>query len=237
VLCGACVDQCYPRAVELVGREMSVAEAVTEIGRDRPFYEGSGGGITASGGEPLHQLEFVRSLLAACHTQGLHTALDTTACSSWAHLESVLPHTDLVLLDLKVMDADRHRAYTGVDNRLILENARALAAYMRGRAGQGEAGAGRPENQGIWVRVPVVPGITDGDDDLRGIARFVRNEMQGAVKAVELLGYHQLGGSKYQRLGVEPPLPYLQPPSREHLQRSAALVRAEVGPGPRVSAR
>jgi pyruvate formate lyase activating enzyme len=237
VLCGSCVDVCFAGALELVGRDMTISEAVTELERDRPFYERSGGGITASGGEPLYQLEFVRALLSTCQAQGLHTALDTSAFGKWENLESVLAHTDLVLLDLKLMDPGRHRQYTGVDNRPILDNARALAAHMRRRTEVESAPSGKPENQGVWVRVPVVPTINDSQDDIRDIARFVRDEMAGTVKAVELLGYHQLGGSKYQRLGRQPPLPDLQPPSREHLQQLAAVVREEVGEGVRVATR
>ena len=235
VLCGSCVEVCFAGALELVGREMTIPEAMAELDRDRLFYERSGGGITVSGGEPLYQLEFVRALLSACQAQGLHTALDTTAFGKWENLESVLAHTDLVLLDLKLMDPGRHRQYTGVDNRSILDNARALAAHMRRRPPT--AAGARPGNSGVWVRVPVVPTVNDSPDEIRDIARFVKDGMAGAVKAVELLGYHQLGGSKYQRLGRQPPLPDLQPPSREHLQQLAAVVREEVGKDVRVATR
>jgi pyruvate formate lyase activating enzyme len=234
VRCGRCAEVCFPKALELVGRELTVDEAFAELEPDRPFYQRSGGGITVSGGEPLYQAQFVRDLLAQCRREGLHTALDTTGFGPWESLASVLAHTDLVLLDLKHMDPVQHAEYTGVDNRQILENARALAEWARERELPAGADAAR---YGVWVRVPVVPAINDSQDQMRAMARFAREEMAGAVKAVELLGYHQLGGSKYQRLGRPMPMPELRPPTRDHLRRLTELVRAELGPGVRVTAR
>lgn len=227
LLCGSCVDVCFARALELVGENISVARVLEEVGRDRAFYANSGGGVTVSGGEPLFQHRFTRNLLAGCQREGLHTALDTTAYSRWDILERVLEHTDLVLLDLKLMDAEKHRENTGVDNGLILENARRLAAFMAGRS-EGSNGAGR-ESAGVWVRVPVIPSINDDEGNMRATARFVREEMAGAVRAVELLGYHQLGGAKSKRLGKEPTLAELKAPARERLSALAELWRGELG--------
>lgn len=232
--CGRCAEVCYARALELVGRTIAVAEAVAELERDRAFYDNSGGGITVSGGEPLYQARFTEHLLAACQERGLHTALDTAAYAKWETLAAVLAHVDLVLLDLKVMDGDKHRQYTGVDNALILDNARRLARLMAARE---KAGKGS-ERIGVWIRVPVIPGINDDDDNLCAAARLVREEMSGAVKVVELLGYHPLGKAKFKRLGRQPALGDLKPPSKEHLRDRAQRWREELkGTGIRVNAR
>ena len=228
---------CYAEALEMVGREMTAAEAYEEAARDRPFYSRTGGGVTVSGGEPLYQRAFTEELLRRCHDSGLHTALDTTAYGKWEALAAVLDHTDLVLLDLKHMDGERHQAYTGVDNASILENARRLAAAVVAR--EARAGSTYPHrNTGIWVRVPVIPTINDDEANLRATAQFVGREMAGAVKVVELLGYHQLGGSKFQRLGREAPLPGVEPPARERLEGLRQLVESELeGAGVEVRAR
>lgn len=228
--CGQCADACFAGALELVGREFTVEEAYAELERDRPFYEQSGGGITVSGGEPLAQHLFLQELLAVCKAGGLHTALDTTACTRWNILEAVLQYTDLVLLDLKVMDPARHREYTGMDNALILENAQAMAA---------SAFRDWPwEHTGIWVRVPVIPSLNDDEENLRATAAFVREQMGRAVRRVELLGYHQLGTAKLWRLRRESQLPGIKPPSKARLAELAGLFREELqGTGIRVEAR
>jgi len=234
LLCGSCVDICFPKALEMVGKKITVAGAFEELDRDRAFYENSGGGITASGGDPLYQHQFVKNLLAMCRDRGLHTALDTTAYSRWDILQSVLDHTDLVLLDLKLMDGEKHRQYAGVDNTLILENARKLAKLMASR----DPASGKPENIGVWIRTPVIPSINDDEENIRAIAGFVREQMPGVVKVVELLGYHQLGGAKFKRLGKEQPLPEIKPPARENLNSLAEMWREEFdGTGIKVNAR
>lgn len=235
--CGSCAEACYAEALEMVGREMTAVAAYEEAARDRPFYGRTGGGVTVSGGEPLYQRAFTAELLRRCHESGLHTALDTTAYGKWDALAAVLEHVDLVLLDLKHMDGARHQEHTGVDNASILENAKRLAAEVRERESGGE-GKYPSRNTGIWVRVPVIPTINDDEANLRATAQFVRDQLGGAVKAMELLGYHQLGGSKFQRLGREVPLPGVEPPAREHLERLRQLAEAELaGAGVEVRAR
>jgi pyruvate formate lyase activating enzyme len=204
--CGRCAKECYAEAIVLEGRDVAVEEVVAEVLRDRPFYENSGGGVTLSGGEPLVQAEFAAAILAACRASGVHTCLDTAAHVPWSAFETVLPHTDLVLLDLKLMDSERHRAATGAGNELILSNAHRLAA------------ARCP----IIVRVPIVAGWTDDETNLAAIADFLGNF--AALDHVDLLPYHRFGEAKYQRLGREYRLKGAAPPSREHLDRLARLV-------------
>jgi len=222
VRCGACVDACYPEALEMVGRAVTVAKVCREVSRDRAFFDNSGGGVTLSGGEPLFQSRFAHGLLRACHETGLHTALDTTAYGPWERLAALLPHVDLVLLDLKCMNDDVHRRYTGVSNSTILANARRLALEMTSRPIP--PGEGR-QRFGVWVRVPVIPGVNDDDANIAGTAQFVRDEMGEEVRAFELLAYHRLGQSKTEALGQGYALTGLDAPSREHMTRLASLVR------------
>ena len=140
---------------------------------------------------------------------------------------AAVAHADLVLLDLKHMDAEKHKRYTGVDNQMILANARQLARTMVAR---GRSGGRTPEREhtGMWIRIPVIPTINDDEANMRATARFVREELRGAVRAVELLGYHQLGGAKRQRLGQELSLQEIHPPTRAHLDELRALWEREL---------
>jgi pyruvate formate lyase activating enzyme len=187
-LCGRCAHACPAAALEMIGRTWSVDDLLAEILKDAVFYETSGGGVTFSGGEPMLQADFLAELLPRCRQAGLHVALDTCGAVPWRQYERVLPHLALVLLDLKLIDPERHRAATGVDNALILENARRLAAV------------GMP----LWVRTPVIPGYTDDASNIAGIAAFIASDLQ-TVERWDLLAYTNLGRPKYHRLD----LPYV----------------------------
>jgi pyruvate formate lyase activating enzyme len=178
---------------------MGVAEVMREIVADRSFYQSSGGGVTLSGGEPLAQPEFCGALLWAIKAEGLHAAIETAGNVAWSVLEAVLPHLDLVMMDIKHMDPEKHREATGVTNTLVIENATRLAA------------GGVP----LVFRTPVIPGFNDTEEALGAIARFVRTlivrrmsigtEGTGGTApiAYELLPHHPLAGDKYHSLGKE----------------------------------
>jgi pyruvate formate lyase activating enzyme len=205
--CGACVDACPAGARRLAGREASVGEVMDEVLRDRVFYEESGGGVTFSGGEPLAQPEFLGALLEACRAAGLHTAVDTCGFSPRERLLALAPLADLFLFDVKLVDDARHRDLTGLPAAPILENLRSLAAVRAD----------------VWIRVPVVPGHTDGEADLAATASLVAG-LPG-VRRVSLLPYHRTGAAKARRLGRAYPLDALAPPSPERLETLAALFR------------
>ena len=188
VRCGACSRICPSGALSLVGTVETAANLERTVLRDRTFYARSGGGLTLSGGEPLAQPAFAREILYRCHAQGIHTALDTTACAAWSTLAGLLPYTDLVLLDIKAFDPDRHRRLTGVSNEIILANAVALAE----------------SNVDLVVRVPIIPGQNDDEEDLRAVAHFLSG-LPG-LKRVELLPYNRMAQAKYSRLGLDYPL-------------------------------
>jgi pyruvate formate lyase activating enzyme len=189
------------------GREISVAEAVEELGKDEPFYRNSGGGITLSGGEPMYQHEFTTAVLAECGSRGLHTALDTSGQAAWSRYRETLPYVDLLLWDLKHPDSSRHRELTGVGNELILENLRKAADF----------------GVTIHLRIPVIPGVNDDDACVRRSADIVRGI--GTIRRVELLAYHRLGESKYRQLGMDYRLPDTETPPKEHMERLAEIIR------------
>ena len=187
-LCGACVSACPTGARQIVGREMTVSEVMAEVSRDGLFYDDSGGGVTFSGGEPLHQPRFLRALLEASRSAGFRTALDTCGYAASRVLSEVAPLTDLFLYDLKMIDDEKHRRYTGVSNQAILENLRIL----------NRAGAN------LWLRMPIIPGVNDSDSDVEAAARFVST--LGSVRQVHLLPYHAAGSHKYRSMGRDPAL-------------------------------
>ena len=186
-----------------LGRSMSVAEVIEEIEKDRLFYDQSGGGVTFSGGEPLLQPRFLRALLEECKKRELHTVLDTTGYAEKKIVKAVLPLTDLFLYDLKLIDETAHTRYTGVSNGPVLENLQFLAR----------------EGAKIIIRIPVIPGITDSDANLRGIADFISG-VEG-VREINLLPYNQFGDHKYRRLHLDNPMPETVPPSNDEMNRIA----------------
>lgn len=205
--CGDCAEVCVYNALEITGETMTTAQVMAKIARDVPFYDQSGGGVTFSGGEPLLQREFLLDLLRTCKDWDLHTIVDTCGHVPWAALESVLPYTDLFFYDLKMMDSARHQHYTGVPNETILANLRRLA----------EAGAE------VLVRVPLIPGINDDEENLRAAARFLASLPK--IWPVEILGYHDIAKAKYEALGMDYKLPDTRPPTEEALARSASCFR------------
>ena len=183
--CGTCVPTCYAEAREQVGTAMTVEDVVSEILKDRSFYEQSGGGVTFSGGEPLLHPTFLQHLLQRCHANQIHTAVETTGFCSEETLRSVMPDIDLFLYDLKIMDSDAHRRFTGVGNERILSNLMVLS-----RSGKN-----------IIVRIPIIPGINDHPANIQGIIDFLHEHT--TVSVVHLLPYHNLGHDKALRLGMD----------------------------------
>ena len=209
--CGLCAQACPWGAREVVGRVVSVEEVMSEVLKDRVFYEESGGGVTFSGGEPLIQGAFLRGLLEACKREGVSTALDTSGFAPWGEIEPLVPLVDVFLYDLKLMDDKRHRIYVGASNASVLDN---LARLSREVAGT---------KTSIVARLPLVPGINDGEENIRETGKFLRS---CGVSRADVLPYHDIGMDKYGRLGRAYRLAHLRPPDEESLRRTVSLLRS-----------
>lgn len=184
--CLGCVDECPSEAVKQWGESMSVDDCMALIKKDKGFYSRSGGGVTVSGGEPLMQSDFVLRLFKACKREGIHTCLESSFHVNWDRIESVMPYTDLFISDIKLMDSNKHKVYTGVGNHRILANIRRLV----------ESGGE------LILRIPIIPGINDDGANIRSSADFIQNELCGQIEELQLLSFMRLGEEKYQSLGL-----------------------------------
>ena len=197
--CFKCVQECFSGALVQIGKTYSTDEMLEEIERDFEYYRFGKGGVTFSGGEPLLQVEFLKSLLEACRQRGIHCAVDTAGNVSWNVLKQVIPLVDLFLYDIKAYDEAVHRRATGASNRRILENLTRLSETGRE----------------IWIRIPVIPGVNDTQAEITSIADFLA-PLPG-IRWVELLPFHTLGAEKYPSLDREYTAQGIKPPSQEKL--------------------
>lgn len=187
--CMACAGACPSKAIEALQTDWSVDQLFDAINRDRAFLV-NGGGVTISGGEPALQGPFVTKLLEHCHKEGLHTALDTCGAATSDVFSGLLPHCDLILFDLKLMDTKAHLKWTGQDNCQPLENLRAIA----GRIHSGT-------DLKLWIRTPLIPGATATTENIETIGRFLRDNLSGVVDRWELCAFNNLCADKYRWLG------------------------------------
>jgi len=204
--CGDCTDACYAEAREIIGRAVTVDDVMNEVMKDLAFYDESGGGVTFSGGEPLYQPRFLESLLTASHSLGIHTAVETTGFAAPDVLARISGLTDLFLYDLKLMDNDAHRRFTGVSNEPILENLRSLSA----------GGAS------VTVRIPLIPGINDSEENIHASCAFVSS--LNTVWDIHLLPFHRIGRDKYERLGKASTMPDIAPVRNESLKNITRII-------------
>lgn len=207
LLCGSCADVCLAEACEMAGREVTVSQVMAEIEKDTAFYDESFGGVTFSGGEPLAQPDFLFALLKACRDRWIHTVLDTSGYTTWQVLDRIRHHVDIFLFDLKLMDDEKHRMVTGVSNRTVLENLLALSA----------------DGHRIRIRIPVIPGITDDEDNVSAIGVFAA--ALPSMPQVDLLPYHVFAAAKYERLGKDYRLQDTRPPTADSMARLAELLQ------------
>ncbi|MBQ7371510.1 MAG: glycyl-radical enzyme activating protein [Blautia sp.] len=197
---------------KVMGRDVTVREMIAEVEKDRPYYYRSGGGMTLSGGECLCQPAFARDLLRAAKERGINTAIESMACVPWKNIDGVLPYLDTYLMDIKHMNGEKHKAFTGKSNELMLENARKVALSGQTR---------------LVIRVPVVPTFNDTVEEIQAIARFA-SSLPG-VQKIHLLPYHRLGQDKYYGLGRKYTLEEILPPTMEHMETLKKAVYAVCG--------
>lgn len=198
-VCGSCVEVCPTGALVVSGEVLRVEEVVDELKKDSVHYRRSDGGITLSGGEPLLQSEFCEELLKGCKTIGWHTAIETAMYVSEKAVRRVAPYVDLFLLDIKSMDSLTHREFTGVDNEIILKNAKLVDDLSKE----------------IVIRVPVIQGFNSDEKSIREIAEFSKTLKK--VKEVHLLPYHNYGENKYRAVGKEYRLKDAKTPDKEKM--------------------
>jgi pyruvate formate lyase activating enzyme len=161
---------------------MSVEDLLEEAKKDIVFYKHSGGGVTLSGGEPLLNPDFNKKLLRALKEEDISVGVDACGHVPWASIEEILPYIDFFLWDIKHMDSKKHRELTGVPNELILNNARSVSE----------------RNIPLYIRIPVIPGYNDSEDNIRATCEFVRG--LSSVVEVDLLPFHHLGKVRYESL-------------------------------------
>lgn len=207
VKCGTCAASCNADALRVLGRSMTVDEVLTEVKKDKIFYQHSGGGVNLSGGEPLMHIDFAEKLMRCLHADGIRVGVDTSGYAPWEHIERILPYTAFFLWDIKHMDPIVHKKLTGVSNELILANARAIAA----------------RDIPIYLRLPMITGYNDSEENIRQVCAFAQT--LPSLVEIDLIPLHHLGTARYQSLDRPYPLPEdLLSVSAEYMQHIRQIV-------------
>jgi pyruvate formate lyase activating enzyme len=196
--CFKCADACPSRALKRWGEFMTIPEMMKSITEDRSFYQRTGGGVTLNGGEVLVQWEIAGMLLEACKKAGINTCVESALNVPAEHMEAVWRYTDLVIADIKHMDTEKHREYTGAGNGQILKNLRRTAQL----------------GKKLVIRTPVVPGYNGCEENIRRTGAFIRDELHGHIIQYQLLPYRKMGTEKYESLGIPYPMVDYEPPER-----------------------
>ncbi len=197
---------------KVIGRDVTVAEVMKTVEKDRQYYWRTGGGLTLSGGESLCQPEFATALLQAAQESGISTAMESMGCAKWETIEKLLPYLDQYLLDIKHMNPRKHKEFTGRSNELMIENAMKIA-----KSGMTE----------LSIRVPVIPGFNDTEEEIRQIAAYTATLPN--VKRMHLLPYHRLGQDKYTGLNREYLMGDVKPPTNEHMKKLLKIAEMTSG--------
>lgn len=192
--CGRCKDInegdsdfiCFNSAKFVCGKKYATEEILNVILKDKAYYENSGGGVTFSGGECMLQVDFLADVLKKCKEKSIHTAVDTAGNVPWADFERIIPYTDLFLYDIKTMNDELHRKYTGVSNKQILSNA--IRLFENG--------------SNVMIRIPIIPGVNNNVADIKEIRKFLSPYRPSGI---ELLPYHKMGEHKYEGLSMYMP--------------------------------
>lgn len=184
--CMKCHEECPADALKSWGEEMDVEQVMKIIRSDRGFYEKSGGGVTISGGESLFQWKFTMGILKACKAEGIHTCVETALGVNALILEEIIPYCDMFITDIKHMDSEIHKKYTGIGNEQILKNIKRIVA------------SGRP----VVLRLPIIPGVNDTVEHVRRVGEFIVSELDNKVCQVQFLRFRRLGEEKYRSLGL-----------------------------------
>lgn len=210
--CGLCAKACNAGALRLIGRTVTAEEVCDIVMQDVLFYRNSGGGVTFTGGEPTYQPEFLQAAAKACKKQGLHLVIETCGLFSWDALAETLDVFDMIYLDIKHPESDKHMAVIGESNTVILENARRIDGL----------------NKPIRIRIPLIPGFNDSIEAFGAIVRFAAGLTN--LERIQLLPYHKFGVSKFERIGLGYSLADLEAPPESTVEKLLALAKRQKVP-------
>jgi pyruvate formate lyase activating enzyme len=214
--CGACAEACPANAMEVLGVEMDAAGLVNELLKDRAYFDKSQGGVTLSGGEPTFQPDFVAAVARRLRQAGVSVALDTSGACSWTIMESLLSLVDVVLYDLKFIDPECHRQWTGRTNQVILKN------LLLTRQVVWESGGSKK----LWIRTPLIPGVSATPENLQAIGDFIKQNLDGVVQRWELCAFNNLCRDKYRRLDLDWQFAAVPLMARAELDQAGAWARS-----------
>ena len=216
-LAGECTEEltslCPTDALSMFGKLMTAEEVIAQVEKDSSFYRNTGGGVTISGGECLLQPDFTAAILRLAHERGIHTAIETAGNVPWEYMEKVLQHVDLMLHDNKLMNPERHKKWTGVDNKRTLENFKKAYETF--------------PNIEFITRTPLIPGINADEENIRAVLEFIKPYKN--VIDYELLPYHRYGTGKYEFLGKIYELKDFNPPAPELLAHLRGIIDEAFG--------
>jgi pyruvate formate lyase activating enzyme len=231
IACGKCADVCPADARARMVTLTDADDVLKEIQKHRLFYSYSGGGITFSGGEATSQTEFLDCMSREIYDMGYSMDIETCGMFDWNRVSHILARMDLIFMDLKIFDSEKHKEYTGVSNERILENIANLAVFGQQDTDIFEIAdaEGRTGNDGhgpeIVIRIPVIGGVNDDDENIRASAEYVHRHLPHA--RMELLPYHRYGQIKYEALGMPYDHTEFRTPDKAEMERLRDIVRSE----------
>ena len=210
VACGKCTDECPTLALEMAGKEWKMEDLMAVVEKERQVMEESGGGVTMCGGEPMMHTDYLCEVLDELGKRGFHRTVDTTLFCSEENVKRVAERCELFLVDLKLMDSEKHRFYTRVGNEQILNNIRMLSEM----------------GKKFWIRIPLIVGINADDENLEASAKFLTS-LPTKPEMVNLLVYHDVGIGKHARLGTKynPEAFSMEAPSEEVQQHALNIMQ------------
>ncbi|KJS19781.1 MAG: hypothetical protein VR72_17325 [Clostridiaceae bacterium BRH_c20a] len=207
--CGECVVACSNNALKKIGKDYTVSEVIKEIKKDQAYYRRSGGGVTLSGGEVSAQPRFAVELLKESHLHGYNTCIETCGYQKWDILSRIIEETDLVFYDLKVLDPQKHKIFTGIDNSLIIHNLLKLSNL----------------NKPFVLRMPIIPSLNTNKHDLKQFSDFVTT-LKNIIR-LELIPYHNYGVYKYESLDISYTLNEIGTPNQEDLNETKTFLEKQ----------
>lgn len=210
IACGKCIEVCLAEAISFCGKKLTVSDVMEQVLADQGFYEGSGGGMTISGGEMLLQPEFSYALLKAAKEQGIHTCIETSGAVKYETLAHVAEYADILLYDIKETDDENHKKYVGIGNQLIIDNLRKLNQL----------------GKQVIIRCPIIPGVNDRNEHFDAIASLY-NELE-CIQEVQILPYHELGTGKQERYGIQMETEQFHVPEEEQIKEWKVYLKSKM---------